>query len=190
MSQMLFEVAVRQNSTPDGIKGPDGVSYAYNNEGIDNVEFLVSTNPGEPLKPLARIASTGEISRFTLALKGALSEADNIPVMIFDEVDIGVGGRSGDIIGKKLWTLSRRHQVICVTHLPQIAVYADTHFFVRKSTDNLRTTSTLVNLASDLRLQELAVMIAGPGYTNTALKNAKELLQKAQSWKKECQPAI
>jgi DNA repair protein RecN (Recombination protein N) len=183
MSQMQFAVSVTQTQSPEGLRGADGALYAFSGSGIDNVEFIVSTNPGEPLKPLARIASTGEISRFTLALKGALSEADHIPVLIFDEIDIGVGGRSGDIIGKKLWALARNHQVICVTHLPQIAAYADAHFGVHKEVAGERTTSTLEKLAGSSQVQELAIMLAGPGYTETALKNARELLQKARDWK-------
>jgi DNA repair protein RecN (Recombination protein N) len=184
MSRMKFEVNILQTKSADGINGPDGETYAFNNEGIDDVEFMVSTNPGEPLKPLAKIASTGEISRFTLALKSALSEADNTPVLIFDEVDIGVGGRSGDIIGKKLWALARNHQVICVTHLPQIAVYADAHFGVQKQTVDQRTSSTLKKLEDDAQIIELAIMLAGADYSKTALKNARELLQKADIWKK------
>jgi len=148
------------------------------------VEFRVSTNPGEPLKPLVKIASTGEISRFTLALKGALSEVDKIPVLIFDEIDIGVGGRSGDILGKKLWALARNHQVICVTHLPQIAVYADAHFAVQKQVAGQHTYSKLIRLLKESRVNELAVMLAGPAYSAIALKNARELLQKAHGWKK------
>jgi DNA repair protein RecN (Recombination protein N) len=185
MSQMQFEVSLTQLKSLEGISGPDGNLYDFNNEGIDNVEFMVSTNPGEPLKPLAKIASTGEISRFTLALKGALSEADSIPVLIFDEIDIGVGGRSGDIIGKKLWKLALNHQVVCVTHLPQIASYADAHFCVHKEVKGIFTTSTLENLDKNLRLKELAMMLAGPGYTETSLKSAREILQKAESWKKD-----
>jgi DNA repair protein RecN (Recombination protein N) len=184
MSQMLFEVSITQSVSSDGIGEIDSRLYSFTSDGIDNVEFLVSTNPGEPLNPLARIASTGEISRFTLALKGALSEADRIPVLIFDEVDIGIGGRSGDIIGKKLWSLSHHHQVICVTHLPQIAVYADAHYYIHKSLVDGRTVSTLDNLEADLRLNEIALMLAGPGYSETALKNARELIEKAELFKK------
>ena len=132
MAQVEFDVSISREQSPDGIPFPDGVSYRFDSSGADEVVFIASTNPGEPMKPLDRIASTGEISRFMLALKSALAEADTIPVLIFDEIDIGVGGRSGEVIGRKLWTLSRNHQVICVTHLPQIAAFADAHFNVSK----------------------------------------------------------
>ena len=183
MSQVEFEVALNQLRDEEGIPLPDGERYAFNSGGIDDVEFITSTNPGEPLKPLARIASTGEVSRFMLALKGVLSEADNIPVLVFDEIDIGIGGRSGDIIGRKLCALSRNHQTICITHLPQIAAYADAHYRVHKEVSDARTLSRLEVLEDDSRLEELATMIGGPQYTATSVKNARELMQKAQSWK-------
>jgi len=97
------------------------------------VEFLISPNPGEPLKPLVKIASGGEASRLLLALKSILSEADQIPTLIFDEIDVGIGGRSGGIVGEKLWRLTPRHQVLCVTHLPQLACFADAHYSVSKA---------------------------------------------------------
>jgi DNA repair protein RecN (Recombination protein N) len=184
MSQMRFEVAVTQVQSAEGVTGSDGKTYLIGPNGIDQVEFMVSTNPGEPLKPLARIASTGEMSRFTLALKGVLSQADLISVLVFDEIDIGVGGRSGNVIGKKLWNLSQNHQVICVTHLPQIAAYADAHYYVHKSIAGSRTTSTLERLDNEQRLNEIALMLGGAGYTQTARKNAAELLGKAAVWKK------
>ena len=183
MPQVEFGVSISQEQSQEGIPFPSGESYAFSNEGSDTVEFMVSTNPGEPLKPLARIASTGEISRFTLALKGALSDADNIPVLIFDEIDIGIGGRSGEIIGKKLWALARKRQVVCVTHLPQIAVFADAHFSVSKEASGARTVSMLEDLDDESRITELAIMIAGPQYTETSSKNAIELMQKAEAWK-------
>jgi DNA repair protein RecN (Recombination protein N) len=183
MSQVDFQVAISQEKAEDGIPLPDGL-YAYNNEGIDSVEFMVATNPGEPLKPLSKIASTGELSRFTLALKGALSEADHIPVLIFDEIDIGIGGRSGEIIGRKLSGLARNHQVVCVTHLPQIAAFADAHFNVHKELSGDRTLSILQPLEDEASLKELAVMIGGSHYSQNALDNARELRQKAASWKK------
>ena len=183
MSQVEFEVSITQEQAAEGIPFPDGETYAFNNEGVDTVEFIVSTNPGEPLKPLAKIASTGEISRFTLALKGALSEVDNIPVLIFDEIDIGVGGRSGEIIGKKLWALARNRQVICVTHLPQIAAFGDAHYNVHKDGSGTRTLSMLNTLQGESRIAELAVMLGGPQYTETSLNDARELMQKAETWK-------
>jgi DNA repair protein RecN (Recombination protein N) len=184
MSQVEFQVSLSREKDEDGIPLPDGQSYAFGNEGVDTVEFMASTNPGEPLKPLAKIASTGELSRFTLALKGALSEADHIPVLIFDEIDIGIGGRSGEIIGKKLSSLARNHQVVCVTHLPQIAAFADAHFSVHKELAGARTLSMLESLKDEARLKELAIMLAGAQYTETALTNARELMHKAESWKK------
>jgi DNA repair protein RecN (Recombination protein N) len=184
MGQMKFEVSVSRTPDPGGLSTEKGESFVFNTKGIDNVEFMVSTNLGEPLKPLAKIASTGELSRFTLALKGALSGADNIPVLVFDEIDIGVGGRSGDILGRKLKSLAQTHQVICVTHLPQIAAYADSHFCVNKKVFGQRTTSMLSYLKDSKRVAELALMLAGPGYSPTALKSAGELLKKADDWKK------
>ncbi len=183
MSQVEFRVSISQEKDEGGIPLPSGL-YAFTNEGVDIVEFMASTNPGEPLKPLARIASTGELSRFTLALKGALSEADHIPVLIFDEIDIGVGGRSGEIIGKKLSSLARNHQVVCVTHLPQIAAFADAHFSVHKELAGERTLSLLESLEDEARLKELAVMLGGAHYSETALTNARELRHKAENWKK------
>ncbi|MFC1967924.1 DNA repair protein RecN [Chloroflexota bacterium] len=184
MPQVEFEVSISQEPVREGIPFPDGEIYAFSNEGADTVEFMVSTNTGEPLKPLARIASTGEISRFTLALKGALSEADNMPMLVFDEIDIGVGGRSGEIIGKKLWALAQKRQVVCVTHLPQIAAFADAHFSVRKETSGSRALSMLENLEYESRIQELAIMLSGPQYTETSSNNARELTQRAEIWKR------
>ncbi len=183
MAQIEFAVAVAQEKAEDGIPFPDGESYQLRSEGVDNVEFQAATNPGEPLKSLAQIASTGEVSRFMLALKGALAEADAIPVLIFDEIDIGVGGRSGEIIGKKLWQLGRDRQVICVTHLPQIAAFADAHYHVHKETTGSRTLSKIQALEGESRLNELALMLAGANYTAASLKTASELLNKAQNWK-------
>ena len=187
MSQVEFEVSITQEQSEAGIPLPDGGVFAFCNEGVDIVEFMASTNPGEPVKQMAKIASTGEISRFTLALKGALSEADNIPVLIFDEIDIGVGGRSGEIIGKKLWALARNRQVICVTHLPQIAAFADAHYSVHKEVTGDRTLSMLRDLNNESRLKEVAVMLSGSQYTDTSLDNASELMQKAEEWKGEQQ---
>jgi DNA repair protein RecN (Recombination protein N) len=181
MEQMIFSVNITHKSSDEGIS-VEGTKYAYDFNGIDNVEFMVSTNPGEPVKPLSLVASTGEMSRFTLALKGALSESDCIPVLIFDEIDIGVGGRNGSILGRKMWSLSRNHQVICVTHLPQIAVYADAHYCVRKINRGSRTVSTLEVLSGMFRIHELSAMLTGSDFSETALQNIQEIKKKAEEW--------
>jgi DNA repair protein RecN (Recombination protein N) len=183
MARVDFQVAVTRKPSPEGLKLADGESYRFGAGGIDEVVFIASTNPGEPMKPLDKIASTGEISRFLLALKSALAGADTVPVLIFDEIDIGVGGRSGEVIGRKLWKLSRSHQVVCVTHLPQIAAFADAHYSVSKQTVGDRTVSTIETLQEEVRLKELAVMIAGAQYTDSSLNAARELIQKAEAWK-------
>ena len=159
-------------------------SGGQSENGIDDVEFMVSTIPGEPMKPLAEIASTGEVSRFTLAIKSALASSDKVPILIFDEIDIGVGGRTGDVLGKKLWELSRHHQVICVTHLAQIACYADAHYSVSKAFSDERLTSHMVRLDDEERMQELALMVGGQGTKDSALEVAKQLISAADSWKK------
>ena len=185
MSGVDFKVSFSKEQSPDGVPLPDGELYRFTPSGVDIVEFITSTNPGEPLKPLARIASTGEISRFMLALKCALAEADTIPVLIFDEIDIGIGGRSGEIVGRKLYELSKTHQVICVTHLPQIAAFADAHYSVTKKSEGDRTTSRIESLDNESRLNELALMIGGPNYTDSSVDTAKELIKKANDWKKQ-----
>jgi DNA repair protein RecN (Recombination protein N) len=185
MSQVEFQVLLTRDIFPDGIPLPDGETCRFSSSGIDIVEFQASTNPGEPVKSLDKIASTGEISRFMLALKSAMAEADMIPVLIFDEIDIGVGGRSGEIIGMKLWRLARNHQVVCVTHLPQIAAFADAHYSVSKLTSGERTTSSIKSLDGESRLWELAEMIGGPRYTASALNAARELMNKADDWKQQ-----
>jgi len=185
MSQVKFEVSITRDESPDGIPLANGRTYAFTDDGADIVEFMASTNPGEPMKPLARIASTGEISRFMLALKSALSHVDTIPVLVFDEIDIGVGGRSGEVIGRKLWSLAQNRQVICVTHLPQIAAFADAHYNIHKEVSRERTLSLLDTLQDDSKIQELAAMLGGQQFTETALGNARELLHRAQLWKEE-----
>jgi DNA repair protein RecN (Recombination protein N) len=184
MARVDFVVNITQEASGEGIPLPDGKNYKFSNSGIDGVAFLASTNPGEPPKALDMIASTGEISRFMLAMKSALAEADTIPVLIFDEIDIGIGGRSGEVIGRKLWKLAQHHQVICVTHLPQIAAFADAQYRVSKKTAGDRTVSKIESLDREERFKELAMMIGGPKYTANALNAAKELIEKAEEWKK------
>jgi len=184
MQQVKFEARLRRSRLEGGLPFPDGEQYAFNRDGADSVDLMVSTNPGEPFKPLADIASTGEVSRFTLALKVALAGADRVPVLIFDEIDIGVGGRSGDMLGRKLWKLARRHQVICVTHLPQIACYADAHFNVSKQTAGERVESRMEVLHGEKRTGELAAMLGGSSVADITLTAAGEMLNQAEVWKK------
>ncbi|UCH52005.1 MAG: DNA repair protein RecN [Chloroflexota bacterium] len=184
MSGVQFKTSVRQEADQNGLAFLDGQRFGFNRSGIDTVEFMVSTNPGEPIRPLAKIASTGEMSRFMLALKSAFSGADSIPVLIFDEVDIGVGARGGEIIGKKLWALSHVKQVICVTHLAQIAAYADAHFKITKVLSGNRALSKMERLEGDYMTREISIMLSGPQPTDKAFSNAKELVQKAKEWKR------
>ena len=133
----------------------------FDQTGFDQVQFLMSANPGEPLKPMAKVASGGETARLMLALKTALAQVDSTPTLIFDEIDQGIGGRVGDVVGRKLWGLSAiaQHQVIVVTHLPQLAGYGDVHFHVSKRVSEGRTATAVSNLDERARIQELAAML-------------------------------
>ena len=132
MERTQFEVQLAQAEHPAGCVVGDR-RYKFDGKGIDDVEFMLSANPGEPLRPLAKVASGGEAARIMLALKRVLTAADQTPILIFDEVDQGIGGRIGAVVGEKLWSLSQDHQVLCVTHLPQLAGYADVHFQAQKA---------------------------------------------------------
>jgi DNA repair protein RecN (Recombination protein N) len=162
--------------------------YAFTATGIDAVEFLIAPNPGEPLKPLARIASGGETSRLMLALKTILSTADIVPLLIFDEIDSGISGRSGQVVGEKLWQLGQTHQVLCVTHLPQIAALGDRHYRVAKASDEHRTTTQVEELAAAERVAELSSMLGGAN-TPAARANASELLARDEKWKRQATAA-
>ena len=160
----------------------DGDALAFDGSGIDQVVYRLAPNPGEPPRPLARIASGGEMSRVALAIKQVLADADETPTLVFDEVDTGIGGRSADPIGRRLWTLARRHQVLCVTHLPQIAAHADAHFHIAKSERDGRTVTDVTELDREGRIVELAQMLAGSGGGTAALASARELLDRAEAW--------
>ncbi len=147
--------------------------------GWDRVSFWISTNPGEDLKPLARIASGGELSRVVLAIHAIMAQADAVSTIVFDEVDAGIGGRTADVVGRKLHELSRRHQLICITHLPQIARFADRHFHISKIVADNRTLTTISPLDAEQRVFELARMLGGEHMTETTLAHARELLQTA-----------
>ena len=129
---------------------------AFDATGVDEVVFRFAPNPGEPARPLARIASGGELSRVALAIKQVLAAADDTPTLVFDEVDAGIGGRSADPVGRSLWALARDHQVLCVTHLPQIAAHADAHFRIAKRERDGRTITEVERLDREGRIVELA----------------------------------
>ena len=151
--------------------------YKFNASGVDEVEFLVSTNLGEDPKPLAKIASGGEISRIMLALKSILAKSDRLPLLIFDEIDTGVSGRIAQKVGNTLKELSKFHQIISITHLPQIAGYADTHFAVEKIKLGSRVVSSIKKLDEHERVHEVAKLLSGEEITEASLKSARELIE-------------
>ena len=188
MKGARFAVAIEQEEAEDGA-WVDGRRYAFDERGLDRVEFLIAPNVGEPLKPLAKIASGGETSRLMLALKTVLSAADRTPILIFDEIDAGIGGRAGGVVGRKLWSLTAEaspdgvgHQVLCVTHLPQLACYGDVHFKVAKAVVGGRTIASARALSEEERVEELAAMLG----TATAVtrQSARELLEQVKEAKR------
>lgn len=152
-------------------------------QGFDSVEFLISPNPGEPLKPLAKIISGGEMSRVMLAFKTVLAEKDDIPTLIFDEIDTGISGRIGSVVAEKINGLSRSHQVICITHLPQIAVMADKHYRIEKKVYDGRTVTQVHLLDDQERQMEIAKLIGGAEVSHIGLKHAQELIDTARKVK-------
>ncbi|MBX3005205.1 MAG: DNA repair protein RecN [Anaerolineales bacterium] len=151
-----------------------GQRFAFDAHGHETIEFLVAPNPGEGLKPLVKIASGGETARLMLAMKNVLARADHTPTLIFDEIDQGIGGRVGSVVGEKLWRLARAHQVLCVTHLPQLAAYGDQHFKVEKVVSEGRTQTQAVRLKEEARIHELANMFGE--VSEGTLQSARELM--------------
>ncbi len=178
MASAQFGVDFQTKPDPNGIPVADGTRLAFDQNGFDRVEFLVAPNPGEGLKPLAKVASGGETSRLMLGLKNVMARADEVPALIFDEIDQGIGGRVGMVVGHKLWNLSRSHQVFCVTHLPQLAVFGDQHYQVQKLVDKGRTLTRVEPLEGEARLLELSQMLGEVG--EGTLRSAHELLQSAR----------
>jgi DNA repair protein RecN (Recombination protein N) len=170
MVDARFEVQIRRR---------DGIGDGLQSTGIDEVEFLLAANRGEPPRPLAQVASGGEASRVMLALKSAFSAVDDTPVLVFDEIEVGVGARSGHVIGRKLAELALRHQVLCITHLAPVAALAGVHFRVRKLASGDRTGTVVDRLEGDDRVDELAEMLAGRPAGEAARASARELLREA-----------
>jgi DNA repair protein RecN (Recombination protein N) len=174
MAGAKFKVDFSERLSDEGIPLSDGRKVKFDSTGLEQVEFLVAPNPGEGLKPLVKIASGGETSRLMLAIKNVLAQADKVPTLIFDEIDQGIGGRVGLVVGRKLWELARRHQVLCVTHLPQLAVYGEQHLRVMKQIKDGRTETQVEALKGEARLIELAQMMGE--VSDGTRQSAKELL--------------
>ncbi|MCX7842775.1 MAG: DNA repair protein RecN [Clostridia bacterium] len=157
----------------------------YGSKGLDRVEFLISPNAGEPLKPLAKIASGGEMSRIMLAIKTILANVDDIPTLIFDEIDIGISGRAAQKVGEKLSYIAKNHQVLCVTHLAQIACMADSHYMIEKITDMESTATKVCQLDGECRRKEIARILGGANISQITLQHAEEMLAYASDFKKK-----
>jgi DNA repair protein RecN (Recombination protein N) len=178
MNGARFKVAFEQVERDDGVPLSDGHRVAFDANGLENVEFLVAPNLGEGLKPLVKIASGGETSRLMLAIKNVLAQADQVPTLIFDEIDQGIGGRVGAVVGRKLWELARQHQVLCVTHLPQLAAFGEAHLRVQKQQIDGRTVTQVASMSGDERVLELAQMLGE--VSEGTRRSAQELLETAR----------
>jgi DNA repair protein RecN (Recombination protein N) len=147
---------------------------------MDNVSFKISANPGEPPKSLIKVASGGEMSRIMLAIKTVIADIDKMPTLIFDEIDTGISGRTAQSVAEKMSLISRKHQLLCVTHLPQIAAMADTHFRIEKITDEEKTSTTVHKLSVDEQFEELSRMLGGAKVTDITREHAKEMIKLAE----------
>lgn len=188
MGRARFVVDIRPLTSGTAAELEDGNgprTLRFDPTGLDRVEFLIAPNVGEVPRPLARIASGGETARLMLALKSILSDADSTPTLIFDEVDVGVGGRSGQPVGEKLWSLTRQHQVIVISHLPQIAAFAEAHYRITKLERDSRTETRIDQLDADERIDELAAMLDGTPVTPASRENARAMLRRIEQWKQQ-----
>jgi DNA repair protein RecN (Recombination protein N) len=175
MQKTRFRVHFDPEETPEAI----GDTASWTERGLERAEFLLSPNPGEDLRPLARIASGGELSRILLALKSVASLDTAGKTLVLDEVDAGIGGGVAEIVGRKLRAIAERHQVLCVTHLPQIASQADAHYAVRKRVERGRTLTEVLPLAAEERVDEVARMLGGETVTEAARRHAREMVKQA-----------
>ncbi|MDQ0874987.1 DNA repair protein RecN (Recombination protein N) [Paenibacillus sp. V4I3] len=182
MERTQFRVQVEQTLDERGIL-VEGNKVRYSRQGIDQIEFLMAPNPGEPLRGLSKIASGGELSRIMLAMKTIFARIDQIPVLVFDEVDTGVSGRAAQAIAEKMSVLSTNCQVFSITHLPQVASFADVHFYIRKEVDQERTFTRVQDMPDSGRIEELARMLGGVEVTETTLHHAGEMLAMARNKK-------
>ena len=174
MQKMRFSVKVAPLEDDEG-------NIKFSVDGCDDVEFLISANPGEELKPLSKIASGGEMSRIMLAMKSVLSDTDNIETLIFDEIDTGVSGRAAQKIAEKMGMLAKKRQLLCITHLAQIAAMADHQYLIEKNTEDDSTRTTVRVVEGDERREELARIIGGVKVTELTLSAAQEMLDMAKA---------
>ncbi len=177
MKETEFEVRFEDQSDVEG-DGAEGGIGNMRSDGLDRVEFMISPNPGEELRPLSKIASGGELSRIMLAIKTILSRTASVETIVFDEVDSGVSGATAEVVGKKISSLAAYHQIVCITHLPQIACQGETHFLVKKEIKDGRTEATILELSPEERVQEIARLLAGREVTPRAVANAEDMLKR------------
>jgi DNA repair protein RecN (Recombination protein N) len=183
MEKTKFEVRIMKREGNAEEPLVEGAPVRLTADGYDHVEFYISTNPGEPLKPLSKVASGGELSRIILALKSIFSKHQGVASVIFDEVDTGVSGRVAQAIAEKIYRVSVNSQVLCITHLPQVASMADSHLFIRKQVANDRTITSVTVLTMEDKVTEIARMISGVEITDLTTEHAKELLTQAHHFK-------
>ncbi len=182
MGGTIFKISIKREISEDGDIESGDKKYILYPHGLDRIEFLLSANEGEDLKQLRKVASGGEMSRIMLALKNVIQSADIVDTLIFDEVDAGISGKTAEIVGRKLKNLSKRRQVLLITHLPQIAAMSDSHYLVQKGKSDGRVTTVVKNLSEKEKIKEVARMLAGAEITDISMKHAEELIEKAGTY--------
>jgi len=182
MGGTIFKISIKREISEDGDIETGDKKYILYPHGLDRIEFLLSANEGEDLKQLRKVASGGEMSRIMLALKNVIQSADIVDTLIFDEVDAGISGKTAEIVGRKLKNLSKRRQVLLITHLPQIAAMSDSHYLVQKGKSEGRVTTVVKNLTDKEKIREVARMLAGAEITDISIKHAEELIEKAGTY--------
>ncbi|MFH0947978.1 MAG: DNA repair protein RecN [Elusimicrobiota bacterium] len=173
MSKSKFFISVEKETDENG-------NYHFKSTGIDRIDYKIAANVGEDLKPLKTVASGGEMSRVMLAIKTVLAKADDTPTLIFDEIDAGLSGPMGQVVGKKLSVLSKNHQILCITHLPQLAAFSSEHFHISKIVSDGKTKTSISKLGADDKIAEIARMLGGGMESETSIKHAKELIKQAR----------
>jgi len=179
MPHARFTVKQTLNLKEDSVFKIDGQSVSPGHDGFDQILFEIASNAGESFKPLHKVASGGEISRIMLALKSVLAESDRVPSLVFDEIDSGISGKIAQIVGKKLLELGKHHQIICVTHLPQIAAFANSHYKVLKYVEDSRTFVDIEIMDNNNKLKEIAKLLGGRDLSREALENARHLINES-----------